>query len=56
MRHCITLTGGKADRFEQTLDDLEDELGYRPSKPEAVGLLMAAYDDAGSVPLLTNEI
>ena len=56
MRHCITLTGQKADRFEQALDDLEDELGYRPSKPEAIGLMMYSFTESDSKPLVRTEI
>lgn len=42
VRVQVTLTGDKADRFRELRDDLEDRLGYRPSRPEVVGLLMAS--------------
>lgn len=40
----IKLYGGKADRFEEIKGQLEDELGYEPSNPEVVGVLMSLYD------------
>jgi hypothetical protein len=39
----LTLYGGKADRFREIRDQLEDELGYRPSKPETIGILMSQW-------------
>ncbi|MFB6171071.1 MAG: hypothetical protein ABEJ23_00955 [Haloarculaceae archaeon] len=45
VRVQVTLTGEKADRFRELRDALEDQLGYRPSRPETVGLLMAADVD-----------
>lgn len=44
MRHDITVRGEKAERWQATLDQLEQELGYRPNQPEALGILMAAAD------------
>jgi len=41
VRVQVTLTGGKAERFRRLRDGLEEQLGYRPSRPEVVGLLMA---------------
>lgn len=44
MTSHIKLYGSKSDRFENIKEDLEDHLGYEPSNPEVVGLLMARYD------------
>lgn len=39
----IKLYGTKAERFETIKADLDEELGYVPSNPEVMGILMAAY-------------
>lgn len=39
----IKLYGTKADRFETIKADLIEELGYEPSNPEVLGILMATY-------------
>lgn len=44
MTSHIKLYGSKGDRFENIKDDLTEQLGYEPSNPEVVGLLMAQYD------------
>ncbi|MHC3438695.1 hypothetical protein ACYJ1Y_11500 [Natrialbaceae archaeon A-gly3] len=44
MTSHIKLYGDKGDRFEEIKADLTRELGYEPSNPEVVGLLMAAVD------------
>lgn len=41
----IKLYGSKADRFENIKQELSDQLGYEPSNPEVVGILMARADD-----------
>jgi hypothetical protein len=45
MRIDITVRGERAQRWEDVVDAIEDDLGYRPSRPEALGLLMAEWDD-----------
>lgn len=44
MTSHIKLYGSKSDRFEQLKEELEETLGYEPSNPEVIGILMAAYD------------
>ncbi len=44
MTSHIKLYGSKSNRFEQLKDDIAGTLGYEPSNPEIVGLLMASYD------------
>ena len=44
MTSHIKLYGDKGDRFEQIKADLTRELGYEPSNPEVVGLLMGTVD------------
>lgn len=39
----IKLYSEKQDRFEQIKHDLRDRLGYEPTNPEVVGILMAQY-------------
>jgi hypothetical protein len=43
-RTQITLHGDRSELFRDIRDDLEEEFGYRPSRPEVVGYLMADYD------------
>ena len=43
MTSHIKLYGSKGDRFEQLKQDMAEILGYEPSNPEIVGLLMANY-------------
>lgn len=47
MTSHIKLYGTKGERFEQIKAELQEELGYEPSNPEVVGLLMARYDEDG---------
>lgn len=42
----LTLYGGRAERFREIREQLEEEYGYEPSKPEVVGELMREFDDA----------
>lgn len=44
-RISISLYGDRADRFEEIRDQLEERLGYRPERPEALGHLMAEWPD-----------
>jgi hypothetical protein len=44
VRVQITLTGEKSQRFQELRDELEEQLGYRPSRPEVVGYLMGQTD------------
>lgn len=48
----VKLYGTKGERFEAIKADLQDELGYEPTNPEVVGILMARYgagaDDSGA--------
>lgn len=39
----IKLYGGKKERFEEIKNDLRDELGYEPTNPEVIGIIMARY-------------
>lgn len=39
----IKLYGSKSDRFETIKLELTEALGYEPSNPEVVGILMARY-------------
>ena len=45
MTTSIKLYGSKAERFEQIKATLTEQLGYEPSNPEVVGLLMASFDE-----------
>lgn len=44
MASHIKLYSGKARRFEEIKHHLEDELGYEPTNPEVIGMLMSLYD------------
>lgn len=44
MTSHVKLYGSKSERFEEIKAELTEELGYEPSNPEVVGLLMAAYN------------
>ncbi len=44
MTSHIKLYGSKSNRFEELKGDIAGILGYEPSNPEIVGLLMANYD------------
>lgn len=46
----IKLHGTKAERFETIKADLTEQLGYEPSNPEVVGILMANYSRKQSIP------
>jgi hypothetical protein len=41
----ITLRSGKAERWQEVVDALEERLGYRPSRPEALGILMGEFEE-----------
>jgi hypothetical protein len=43
-REDVALYGGKAEVFRTLRGELEDRLGYRPTKPETVGHLIEHYD------------
>lgn len=43
MTSHIKLYGSKGARFEQLKAEFGQQLGYEPSNPEVVGLLMAHY-------------
>lgn len=40
----IKLYGSKAERFEEIKAELTEQLGYEPSNPEVVGILMGHVD------------
>jgi len=40
----ITLRSEKAERWQEVIQSLEEQLGYQPTRPEALGILMAEYD------------
>ena len=44
MTSHIKLYGSKSDRFEEIKRTMEEQLGYEPSNPEVVGLIMATYE------------
>ena len=44
MTSHIKLYGSKSDRFEEIKERMEERLGYEPSNPEVVGLIMATYE------------
>ncbi|MCL7419041.1 MAG: hypothetical protein M8354_14575, partial [Halalkalicoccus sp.] len=44
MTSHIKLYGSKGDLFEELKERLTNDLGYEPSNPEVVGLLMSGYD------------
>lgn len=39
----IKLYGGKSERFQEIKQELSRELGYEPTNPEVLGIIMAAY-------------
>lgn len=45
MTSHIKLYGSKAERFEDIKQELSKQLGYEPSNPEVVGILMAGVDE-----------
>ena len=56
MTSHIKLYGSKSDRFEEIKETMEERLGYEPSNPEVVGLIMAAYEsnDSGGALQVNN--
>lgn len=40
----IKLHGGQARRFRELREDLEEELGYTPTRPRVIGHLLEHYD------------
>ena len=40
----IKLYGSKSTRFEEIKERMRRQLGYEPSNPEVVGLIMATYE------------
>ncbi|MFU8867448.1 hypothetical protein [Natronococcus sp.] len=48
MTSHIKLYGSKSDRFEEIKHRMEEQLGYEPSNPEVVGLMMATYETDGA--------
>lgn len=48
MTSHIKLYGSKSDRFEEIKHRMEERLGYEPSNPEVVGLMMATYEADGT--------
>jgi hypothetical protein len=45
MPERIKLHGEKAERFRELHDRVEERLGYRPSKAEALGHIMAEFPE-----------
>lgn len=39
----IKLYGGKGERFEEIKRFMTQEMGYEPSNPEVIGILMAEF-------------
>lgn len=54
MTSHIKLYGSKSERFEAIKAELTEELGYEPTNPEVIGLIMAEYD--GDTPSVTPEV
>lgn len=54
----IKLYGSKSDRFEAIKRDLTESLGYEPSNPEAVGILMSQFgsDVDGAAPEILSAV
>lgn len=48
MTSHIKLYGSKSELFEGIKEDLEEELGYEPTNPEVLGLIMAEYEGESS--------
>lgn len=46
MTSHIKLYGSKGERFENIKAEMSERLGYDPSNPEVIGLLMSNYDSA----------
>lgn len=44
MTSHIKLYGSKGERFETIKEGLTVRLGYEPSNPEVIGMLMANFD------------
>lgn len=44
MPEHIKLYGSKADRFEAIKRELTASLGYEPTNPEVIGILMGSFD------------
>jgi|AntRauTorcE11898_2_1112593.scaffolds.fasta_scaffold03630_7 hypothetical protein len=44
----ITVRSDKAERWMEIMESLEDDLGYEPSRPEALELLMANFNPGDS--------
>lgn len=42
----IKLYGEKADRFEVIKAEMSEQMGYEPTNPEVVGLLLARYNES----------
>lgn len=40
----IKLYSDKAERYEEVKSEITEKLGYEPSNPEVVGILMAGID------------
>lgn len=54
----IKLYGSKADRFEAIKGDLTESLGYEPSNPEVVGILMSQFGSGadGAAPEVLSAV
>lgn len=48
MTSHIKLYGGKGERFEEIKSKLANELGYEPTNPEVIGILMAEHPSDSS--------
>lgn len=44
----IKLYGEKADRFEAIKAEMSEKMGYEPTNPEIVGLLLARYNETSN--------
>ena len=55
MTSHIKLYGSKSDRFEEIKNSMKNQLGYEPSNPEVVGLIMAAYETGETNALRVNN-
>lgn len=41
----ITFRSERADRRNEAMDEPADRPGYRPSRPAALGIILASWDD-----------
>lgn len=55
MTSHIKLYGSKSNRFEEIKTSMQQQLGYEPSNPEVVGLIMSTYETGETNPLRVDN-